>query len=155
MVQRRGDQQAVNGRHGAAHLREQPAPGVDHIRANRRDARTQPVAQLVLQPQAQLFAALGCPRKMISFSTPLRMSPRVKALRNRTSSSALANPVGGAPISGRVGVNQVSTNRLFQEHAGAGTGGRHFLHELPTHRLSPTLASATETVWPHARQPGR
>ena len=58
MMQRRGGQQAVDGMHGMAHLRQQSAPVVGHVRANRQDARAKPVAQVVLQPDAQFFAAL-------------------------------------------------------------------------------------------------
>ena len=68
MVQRRCGQQAVDGGHGAARLREQPAPVVGHVGANRQKARTEPVAQVVLQPKAQFFAALGLQHLLDAFA---------------------------------------------------------------------------------------
>ena len=56
------------GGHGAARLREQSAPVVGHVGTKRHNARTEPVAQVVLQPKAQFLAALGLQHLLDAFA---------------------------------------------------------------------------------------
>lgn len=106
-----GSRPSIEGS-GRPNPHKQPASVVGHVGVNWKNARAQPATRLVRQQEAQIFAARG-----IRFSTTLGKSPRIKALGTRPSSG-----VGGASAPGRVGVNQVDTNRLFQERADAGVG---------------------------------
>lgn len=124
MVQRRGAQQAVNGRHGAAFR----GPGV----SSGNDQSLDTFANFIQRQDAQKQGVIRRDDKPIQHG----------GIR------------GGAPVPGRGGCQSDINKSHIQERIGAGTGWRHFLHEIPTHRLSPTLARVTETVWPHAPQPG-
>ena len=57
MVQGGGGKQAVNTGNGPARIGKQPTPAIGHLRPDGQDARTELLAQVVLQPQPQFFAA--------------------------------------------------------------------------------------------------